>query len=51
MSNILVDEQNGFRSGRSGEEHIFSLTTLIRNQFTKSKPVFASFIDLQKVFD
>ena len=51
MSNILVDEQNGFRSARSCEEHIFSLTTLIRNQFTKSKPVFASFIDLQKAFD
>ena len=23
MSNILVDKQNGFRSGRSCEEHIF----------------------------
>ena len=51
MSDILVDEQNGFHSGRSCEEHISSLTTLIRNQFTKSEPVFASFIDLPKQFD
>ena len=46
-----MDKQTSFRSGWSCEEHVFSLTTLIRNQFTKSEPVFASFIDLQKVFD
>ena len=51
MSHILVDEQNGFCSGQSCKEHICSLTTLIRNQFTKSEPVFSSFIDLQKAID
>ena len=50
-SNIIVDEQNGFRPGRSCEEHIFTLTTIIRNQFAKSKPLFTSFIDLKKAFD
>ena len=50
-SNIIVDEQNSFRPGRSCEEHIFTLTTIIRNQFAKSKPLFTSFIDLKKAFD
>ena len=50
-SNIIVDEQNAFRPGRSCEEHILTLTTIIRNQFAKSKPLFTSFIDLQKTFD
>ena len=50
-SNIIVDEQNGFRPGRSCEEYIFTLTTIIRNQFAKSKPLFTSFIDLKKAFD
>ena len=43
--------KNVFCSDWSCEEHIFSLTTLIRNQFTKSEQVFASFIDLQNAFD
>ena len=49
ISDLIVDEQNGFRSGRSCEEHTFTLTCLIRNQLSKS--VFASFIDLEKAFD
>ena len=51
ISDLIVDEQNGFRSGRSCEEHTFTLTCLIRNQLSKSKSVFASFIDLEKAFD
>ena len=48
---LIVDEQNSFRSGRSCEEHIVTLTSLVRNQLSKSKLVFASFIDLDKAFD
>ena len=48
---MFVDEQNGFRSGRSCEEHIFTLTTIVRNQFAKSKALFTPFIDLKKAFD
>ena len=39
------------RPGRPCEEHIFTLTTITRNQFAKSKPLFTSFIDLKKAFD
>ena len=48
---IFVDEQNGFRKNRSCEDHLFSLTSIIRNQINNRKPVYAAFIDLEKAFD
>ena len=43
-NDILSDEQNGFRAGRSCEDHVFTLSSIIRN-----KPsVFATFVDLKK---
>ena len=47
QSNLLADEQNGFRSDRSCEDHIFILNGIIRN----NDHVYASFIDLKKAFD
>ena len=44
---LLSDEQNGFRSGRSCEDHVFTLNSIIMNNPT----VFATFIDLKKAFD
>ena len=44
---ILADEQNRFRAGRSCEDHIYTLNSIIRN----NNSVFASFIDLKKCFD
>ena len=46
-NNILGDEQNGFRSNRSCEDHVFVLNSLIRNKTN----VFTAFIDLRKAFD
>ena len=51
MTDMLVDEQNGFCSGRSCEDHIFTLTIIVQNQLAQSKSVSASFIDLEKAFD
>ena len=51
MMDIIVDEQNGFRSGRSCEDHIFSLTSIIHDRIENKKPVFCAFIDLEKAFD
>ena len=45
--NELLSEQNGFRSGRSCEDHVFTLNSIIRN----NESLFASFIDLKKAFD
>ena len=46
-NNILAGEQNGFRTDRSCQDHVFTLNSVIRNNTT----VFAAFIDLQKAFD
>jgi hypothetical protein len=45
--NLLADEQNGFRRGRSCEDHIFTLNSLARNQDN----LHTAFIDLRKAFD
>ena len=51
MLDIFVDEQNGFRKGRSCEDHIFVLNSLIQNNLEENKSVFAAFVDLEKAFD
>ena len=50
-NNILVDEQNGFRKSRSCEDHIFTLSSIIKDKKMKNKSVFAAFIDMSKAFD
>lgn len=44
---ILADEQNGFRRGRSCEDHVFSLSSLARNHDN----LYTAFIDLRSVND
>ena len=48
LCNILVDEQNGFRRNRSCNDHIFSLSSIIRNRLNNGKPTFAAFLDMGK---
>ena len=48
---ILVDEQNGFRAKRACVDHVYSLSTLIRNRLTEGKDTYAAFVDMQKAFD
>ena len=48
---ILCDEQNGFRSNRSSEDHIFALTSLVKFRLAKNQDTFVCFIDFQKAFD
>ena len=48
---ILVDEQNGFRKGRSCNDHIFSVSSIIRNKINAKESIFCAFIDLEKAFD
>ena len=50
-NDILTDEQNGFRKNRSCVDHIYVLTSIIKNKINKGKPVFACFIDFKKAFD
>ena len=47
----LTDEQNGFRAKRSCLDHVFALTTIVRNRLEKKLDTYVAFIDLQKAFD
>ena len=47
----FVEEQNGFRHKRSCMEHIYSLTSIIRNRKNANKSTHTCFIDMKKAFD
>ena len=49
--NILVDEQNGFRKARACIDHIYVITTIIRNRKAQGLSTFAVFVDMKKAFD
>ena len=49
--NIFVEEQNGCRQNRSCIDHIFSITTIVKNYICEYKHVFCAFIDFKKAFD
>ncbi len=44
----FVNEQAGFRKGRSCQDQMFSLTSIIHNRHTQHLP---TFVDMQKAFD
>lgn len=48
---IFVEKQNGFRRKRSCEDHIYSLTSIVRKQLNNKQNVYAAFIDMEKAFD
>lgn len=50
-NNILFDEQNGFRGGRSCIDHITSLTNIIETRKHKKKDTFCLFVDFSKAYD
>ena len=50
-NNILVEEQNGFRVGRSCIDHIYVMCTVLRNRKLLGQDTFLCFIDYKKAFD
>ena len=48
---LIVEEQNGFRPKRSCEDHIFTISTLIRTRNSLKESTFVTFIDFEKSFD
>ncbi|CAC5399191.1 unnamed protein product [Mytilus coruscus] len=46
-NDVLADELNGFRRNRSCEDHVFSLSSVIRNNAN----VITTFVDLKEAFD
>ena len=50
--NKLIDEeQNGFMPGRPCLDHVFVLSSVIRNRQINNMSTFAGFIDMKKAFD
>ena len=48
---IYAEEQNGFRRLRSRLDHLYTLTTIIRNRKAHNQETFCAFIDFEKAFD
>ena len=48
---VLVEEQAGFRRGRSTIDHIFVLTEAIASRKSKRRATFCAFLDIQKAYD
>ena len=51
MHSIYAEEQNGFRRLRSCLDHLFTLTTVIRNRKLQKQATFCAFVDFEKAFD
>lgn len=50
-NNVVVDEQNGFRSKRSCLEHIYTLYSVINKRKQQKKSTYVCFVDAKKAFD
>jgi len=50
-NDLIVDEQNGFRANRNCIDHIYGLTTILRNRKLQKQSTFLCFIDFSKAFD
>ena len=50
-SNIVIDEQNGFRRNRSCLEHIYARHKVINKRKQQEQSTFVCFVDAEKAFD
>ena len=48
---LLCNEQNGFRKLRSCLDHIYTLTSIVRNRKLQKLPTYICFVDFAKAFD
>ncbi|CAC5418856.1 unnamed protein product [Mytilus coruscus] len=50
-SDIIYDEQNGFRKDRNTIDHFLSITSIIESRKLRKQSTFAAFIDFEKTYD
>ena len=48
---VLVEEQNGFRTGRSCIDHLHSLVTILDTRLKTRRNTFTAFVDFEKAYD
>jgi hypothetical protein len=51
FSQIEIEEQAGFKAGRSTIDHVFSLKRLIEKKMSVDQPLHLLFVDLGKAYD
>ena len=51
QNDILAEEQNGFRKDRSCLDHLYVLSTIIKNRKLQKRDTFICYIDAKKAFD
>ena len=51
LEGLIPDEQNGFRKNRSCNDHVYVISSIVRNRIKNKENTFAAFIDLTKAFD
>ena len=49
--NLLSDEQNGFRRSRSCLDHLYVLTSILRNRKRAGLSTYLAFVDFNRAFD
>ena len=45
-NNLIGDEQNGFRRGRTCLDHLYSLTSILNDRISAGLYTFACFVDI-----
>ena len=50
FSQLEIEEQAGFRAGRSTVDHIFCLRQLIEKKMAVNQPIHLLFVDLEKAY-
>ena len=48
---VIVDEQNGFRVGRSTTDHLFTVTSVLETRKLRRQSTYAAFIDFKQAYD
>ncbi len=48
---MLHEAQNAFRRGRSTDQHIYTLSQVLRGRLRQGKATYAFFLDLKKAYD
>ena len=50
-NNVIHDEQNGFRQGRSTVDHLNTLTSITETRKLRKLATFTAFVDFKKAYD
>ncbi len=50
-NNLIHDEQNGFRKGRSTIDQVSTFTSIVETRKLKKQQTYTAFVDFSKAYD